>query len=133
MAQIFSKDAQGVNPLPNIPSAAPFRLLLSNFLTPPFGNCKAVVKAVVSAITDATQTEMYIDIYRNPDAENILVAEGYLTFAAAGGVGVVNCAMGVDPIPDGRDVQYALVATCTGATGPMVAVYGGLEVELISG
>jgi hypothetical protein len=134
MSQQFSKDAQYTQNSPAVVVPGPSFIIETNALTPPYGNCKAVIKAQYSAPIDATTTGIGIEIHRNRNAENITLGFGESDFTATTQPFVTVQVMLTDEIPDGRDVSYSAFIYTFGAGGDIVA--GQLcfiEAELISG
>jgi hypothetical protein len=134
MSQQFAKDAQYLDSAPiNIVNAVRTPLLRTNALTPPFGNCKAVIKATFCFAPDAAATDIDIFIVRNPDGENITLIDNDIQFAAPAAGDMIVTAMATDQIPDGRDVTYEVQATQSNGVGTGQVFNRFIEAELISG
>lgn len=134
MSQVFSKDAQFNNTgAPAIAQAARTELARTNFLTPPFNNCKAVVTGWFAFAPQAAATDMDLILVRNPDSDNVDLLDVSLVFAAPGPNGMFIQAYATDSVPSGKDVQYALVAQQFGAGGASNQGGAFIAAELISG
>ena len=82
----------------------------------------------------ADQTNVTVQIFRNPTAENVLVAEQSVDFAApiAGAISIPIA--GVDALPDPRAVTYILMVQQSGGVDDGDLNGGAyLEATLISG
>jgi hypothetical protein len=133
MSQVFAADgvtntAGGSMVLTNVLTA-----VTGNFISPPFGNAKALVSATVSLIAGTGTTGIYLSINRNPQAENLNLTPGASTTVAAGSASTITLQV-TDRIPDGRPVQYNLNVNQNGsATGNGTVSFASIQTILISG
>jgi hypothetical protein len=133
MSQVFAADGVSSQTSVNCPGTTATVVITSNFLNPPFGNAKAIVTAQVSVQPGTAATQIYLDIRRNPQSENVSIVGNQAVATVTPGNYNLLGVSGADRIPDGRAVQYGLVLTQAGATGAAIAFYQSLNVLLISG
>ena len=132
MSQVFAADgvsstASGTTQVSTITT-----IITGNFVNPPFGNAKTLVSGMVAIIPGTGSTGIYVTLWRNPQAENVSLIPSTLLSVTAGNSYVITV-QGVDIIPDGRPVQYALKVTQAGAS--VGATWGNAAIQalLISG
>src|ERR1700674_2523317 len=133
MSQIFSADAQ-VNPIDiPLPVGVATLIVTTKPLQPPYGTAKAKVIALLDFLPEVTATQILVELFRNPDSENLQLSDVIVNFTAGlTEFNVTVCA--VDEIPDGRSVLYALVATqLDGAANGSADAGSYIEATLISG
>ena len=132
MSQVFAADGVSTTVSVVLPTSGSVAVITGNFVNPPFQNAKAVVSANAALTSGSGATNVNLQIRRNPNAENVVVGQtGNITVTAA-----ANYAATVqmtDVIPDARPVQYQLVVSQTGATGPGSVYQACIGVLLISG
>jgi hypothetical protein len=132
MSQVFAGDAVIGAVNASVPTTTETALVTGNFISPPFGNAKAVIMGQVT-ITPGTGTSvMIIRVRRNPNAENLQV--GTVAGKAVTGGNLDSLSIVVaDTIPDGRPVQYQLTVQQSGASGNGSVTAAGMATFLISG
>jgi hypothetical protein len=109
-------------------------VITSNFVTPPYGNCKAVVRATVYITLGTIPTSVVIQLNRNPAAENLLISgSGTMTQGVAANIVGEWLIDGIDQVPDGRPVQYAVSVNVAGTGTNNSATRGVIDVTLLSG
>lgn len=134
MSQQFGADAVQNTGAVTLPNGTPTQAVVGNFLTPPFGNCKAKIHCSLFINFGSVPTSIRIQIFRNPTGDNTQIAD-----TSAITTGVVASSLfaytldTVDPIPDGRACQYQILVTQagTGTNGNVARSY--IEVTLLSG
>lgn len=132
MSQVFAADGVSASNV-GIPAASETTVVTGNFVNPPFGNAKAIVTAAAYFQVPTGTTNIVPNIRRNPTKENVILAGTGGGISATVGNLVYVTALGIDVIPDGRAVQYALTITTTGASGSTTANTVAISVLLISG
>jgi hypothetical protein len=116
MSQVLGADAVSTTTVQTLTNAVAVTCVTGNNLVPPFGTCKIFARASVYFVLGSVPTSMRLQIFRNPAAENVLVADsGIMTQAQAAAVLGQAQVEGTDAVPDGRPCAYALVVTCQGA------------------
>jgi hypothetical protein len=133
MPQVFSADAQQLaNPV-NVGPAATVTVLSTNPLQPPFQTAKAKVIAFAFVVLDPTETEVSLELIRNPQSEAVVLGN-WSVAAVAGQLNAVPVTVAAtDQIPDPRQVSYALVVIAQTNTGDNQVVEAYIEATLISG
>ena len=126
MSQQFGADAQGNSATVNIPNVTETTILTTNFIPVPFENGKARINGQLVVTPGTSTTALVLRVRRNPNAENLVVltetvTSGF-TVGSASDIGF-GC---VDPIPDGRSVQYAVTVQQTGGAAAGTAQLGCL-------
>lgn len=132
MSQVFSADSVVNSASTTVTTTAETSLVTGNFLNPPFANAKAVVIASIQIGVGTGTTSVAIRVRRNPSAENAQVAlmsSAQITVGSAVSIAI----QGVDPIPDGRPVQYAVTVQQAGASGNGTVFVANVAAFLISG
>lgn len=132
MSQVFSADSVNVFGSTTVTLTTETTLVTGNFLSPPFGNAKAVVSANAQLTVGTGTTSVRIIVRRNPNAENVAVMNLNFINVTAGNA-VLLAGQVADPIPDGRPVQYAFTCTQNGATGNGTVNFANVTAMLISG
>lgn len=135
MAQIFSQDARVLGGNLTITDALEHAGPITNFLTIPFTNAKGVGIAVMYVQPSAGGTGLQIRIRRNPNAENVVVADSTVFSAGVVGNSQGTYSLGfVDPIPDNRAVQYeATVLVAGGGASSFIFGTSYIEATVLSG
>lgn len=134
MSQIFSMDAQNPQGGTALAVAAPpVAVVTTNALTPPFGNCKAAVSAVLDVFLPFDATGVDVEIIRNPDAEAITLATFSFTPVTGHSQDLSFAVAATDAIPDGRDVVYQVTARMVDGSVDGGVSQAYLEATLISG
>lgn len=132
MSQIFQADAQQSTAATGFTLATFVAAVTTNNLNPPFGNCKAVIRAALTLTLGAAPTNVTLRIVRNPSGENVVVAtSGPITSGITNGLVPSLSMAAIDLVPDGRPVQYQLQVQCNGAAG--VGIQAEIDATLISG
>lgn len=132
MSQIFQMDAQQSTAATGFTLATFVAAVTTNNLNPPFGNCKAVIRAIVQLTLGAAPTNVTIRVVRNPTGDNTTVAtSGPITSGITNGLVPSLSIACVDLVPDGRPVQYQLQVQCNGAAG--TGILAEIDATLISG
>jgi hypothetical protein len=133
MSQQFSSDAQQIAGGLSLPEATATVVIATNPLIPPFETCKAKVHASLDMQPDALTTIVALQLFRNPHSENLPIALMVNQFGA--GAGILSFTIdGIDSVPDGRSVQYALAVTPQhGGGAGIVNDQAYIEATLISG
>jgi hypothetical protein len=132
MSQQFGEDAvQNTNPV-TLTTTTETAGVTGNFLNPPFNTCKGVVQACVVISTGTGVTSVSVRVRRNPNAENLIVAN-FVNLPAAASSIVIFPVLATDAIPDGRPVQYQVTVQQNGATGNGTLSFSSIAAELISG
>lgn len=132
MSQVFGADSVNNTLGGSIPTSTETTAVTGNFLSPPFGNAKAIVSATIQFTVGTGTVSGAIKVRRNPSGENLQV----------GGLGGLPVTVGANPtisvvvadaIPDGRPVQYAVTVTQNGASANGTILYANVTTMLISG
>lgn len=134
MSQIFGGDAVGAIGPFTLTNGVAVAVVTGNFLTPPFGNCKARVRGSAYITLGSVPTNVNVILVRNPSGDNTTIAStGGLTGIVAAGAVMEVFLEFTDSIPDGRQVQYQLQinAAGTGTNGSAGRAY--VEADLLSG
>ena len=133
MSQQFQADAVSNTTVTTLINGAAIQVALGNFLTPPFGNCKADVRGSCCLQLGSIPTLVTVSLFRNPNAENVQVSGNVqVTVSVANAFMLVNIE-GTDAIPDGRAVQYQLKITCQGTGTNGSSVQAAVSAVLLSG
>lgn len=134
MSQVQGADAVSTTTAQNIASTVATQVVLGNSLQSPFGTAKAFVMGSCYFTLGSTPATLRAQIFRNPNGENVLVADSGLTTQglSAGLLGEIHV-NGTDAIPDGRPCQYALVITFTGGGTNVVTSRQTIFAMLLSG
>lgn len=131
MAQTFQADAT-FNAAPiTLTGAAPTNGPISNPLSPPYGTFKAQVIGLANVFVGAGTTSVQLRLRRNPSAENLIINSGSVNVTATPGAAIGITVMGVDSVPDGRQVQYVLEVTQIGGTGNGTILVGSSIATLL--
>lgn len=130
MAQLYSVDARvGANNVA-LPDGVEVDAVSTVAIPVPYENAKAKVLACGIVTPGALADGFEAELVRNPDSDDLSIAEWNMPFTA-GGDSFYFAIAGVDPIPDGRDVVYAL--RLTSSTDASVLLFNYIEVSLLSG
>jgi len=132
MSQVFSGDAVNNVVSTTLVTTAETPCATSNFLSPPFGNAKALVFGSVNVATGVGANTIVVRLRRNPNAENLQLGI-QINVTAAASAGYILPIMIADAIPDGRPVQYAVTIQQLGATGNGSVSFASVSAILISG
>lgn len=130
MAELFQCEAAILAAGASITAPDPIRILETNAINPPFGNCAAKVLAVLGVTAAADSTGLRAQLVRNPDAEAIVVGDAIVN-GVLQDTEMTLVAGGIDQISDGRSVVYALVVS--GDQNFAVAPNAYIEATLLSG
>lgn len=133
MAQQFQADAQALSAasagFQNVETNGPS----TNSIPVAYQNAKAKGICVVLLVLGTGVTSIRLRIRRNINAENVVVADSGLLNVTASQIVELELAF-VDPIPDGRNVQYTVTVLPAGATSNIVMAAGTyIEAVLLSG
>ena len=132
MAQQFQRSVtRGANETA-LPHDAATVFATTTPMTPPYGECAASIIAQCSLAPGADITAVLLEIVRNPATDDVTVGIANPTFAAPS-ASLCICFGGVDQLPDGRDVQYALRITTTGGVDDTSVIIPFVDATLISG
>lgn len=134
MAEQFQAGAAQNTDQITLPGGGNTTILTLNPLTLPYGNGAARVSGVVVVTPPADATDALVSVFRNADADNILVARATVGFADPATRTPIAFG-GVDQIPDGRDCSYSVTVSVNGS-GDDSIIQGGaayLEATLLSG
>lgn len=133
MSQVFGMDAQQVAQTVNLPNGTETQVAITNFLNPPYGNCKVSIQADLSVLMGAAGVGLQLRIRRNPTGENAVVNAGAIILVTASALCQVSL-QAADSVPDGRPVQYSVTATVSGGAAAGTAQVGcAIAAVLISG
>jgi hypothetical protein len=134
MSQQFGGDAVQITGTVTLANGVETAAGSGNFLNPPYGNCKVVVRGSCVITFGTNPTNYNVLLRRNPSSENVIVSQtGLLTAGAANGALLVLMTDGVDLVPDGRPCQYQLSLNCAGAGTNNVASKIVIEANMLSG
>lgn len=134
MAELFAGDAVQNNNVVTLPNGSNVACATGNFVIPPYGNCKARVRGSAIVTLGSVPTSITLFLMRNPAGEALIFqGSGSVTGAIAAGAVLSISLDAVDPIPDGRPVQYQLLinGAGTGTNGSCSHAY--IEAILLSG
>jgi hypothetical protein len=132
MSQVFGADSVNGGSNVAINPTAETAAVLGNFVSPPFGNAKAIVMGALSVQAGTGATSIAVRVRRNPNAENVLVGQQVILTVSAGNSFPAAIVV-ADPIPDGRQVQYQMTVQQTGASGTANVSGSAITTLLISG
>jgi hypothetical protein len=132
MSQVFSADAVNNTATTTVTLNAETPAVTGNFLSPPFQNAKAFIEAALSMTVGTGAAGCTVRIRRNPNAENVVVAQSGVITTVPGNV-VVLSFQAADSIPGPGPVQYQFTIQYGGATGNGSITFASICVTLISG
>jgi len=133
MSQQFQADGVANATATTLTNGLAVQVALGNFITPPFGNCKAVVRGSLTCQLGSVPTLLLASLFRNPNAENVQVGNSVQITATVANAFVQIYIEGTDPIPDGRAVQYQLLITASGTGTNGAATHAAVSATLLSG
>jgi len=133
MPQVFSADAQSNQNAVDFTSSPPVPIIDTNPLQPPFQTCKAKIFAWAVVALDATETEIVLSLIRNPESDNVTVADVAMVVVAGQIPQALVTVAGTDQVPDPRAVSYELQLRGTTNTGNNQSTAAYIEATLISG
>ena|SRR5215831_1186501 len=132
MSQVFAADSVNNSAVVTLTLNTQSVACTGNFISPPFGNAKAIVSASASINCGTGVTSVVVVITRNPQKENVQIGPSFFNPAAASATVTVSVQF-ADVIPDSRAVQYAMFIQQQGATGNGSVVCSNISALLISG
>lgn len=132
MSQVFSGDSVNNSAAVTLTGTTETTMATGNFVSPPFGNAKAMVSGSVNVTLGTAAVGLFLRIRRNPSAENAQIGPAVAVNGTAGNTVQAQIQV-ADAIPDGRPVQYAVTAAQSGASGAGTGNFSNVSVVLISG
>lgn len=132
MAQQFQRSVAQNGAAPTVHHDAPLVVVETVPMTPPYGESAAIVAGQLTIAFGADIASVTIELVRNADVDNVLIGLVEVNVTAPAGQ-VVYSVMGVDQIPDGRDVKYAMRVTTTGGVDDCTASNPVVDATLLSG
>ena len=131
MAEIFAADSVNNTATTTIATTTETVVVTGNFISPPYGNAKAVIMGTVDIATGTGTVFLTFRIRRNPGAENVVVLQ-QLDSTPAPNTALRGFQV-ADAIPDGRAVQYQVSVQQNAATANGSVAFANVTVLLISG
>jgi hypothetical protein len=132
MSQVFSCDAVNNAATTTITLNAETPAVTGNFLSPPFQNAKVFIEAALSLTVGAGGAGCTLRIRRNPNAENVVVAQTGVLTTIPGNIILLGFQAADAPVGPGP-VQYQLTIQFGGATGNGSISFASICATLISG
>jgi len=134
MAQQFQADAQANSNATTLTNGVAITTITGNFLSSPYGNAKVKARGSSSFTEGSVPASIRLQLFRNPASENQLIADsGVMTDAIAANLVTNRFIEGIDLVPDGRPVQYALVITIAGSGTNGATSRNFIESVMLSG